>query len=129
MSQLLVVFLNNTNGAISFVNQETESDNQNLDPSEMFRTQNHFNIPDCSSQKYFAEHHMEVRDGAGNVLFSFWDNDHEDYKLMCCIKNDYTAAKDMLGYNDGGNNATVGIVVSGSPGNYSIMSHKVLNNV
>ncbi len=129
MSQLLVVFLNNTNGAISFVNKETESDNQNLDPSEMFRTQNHFNIPDCSSQKYFAEHHMEVRDTAGNVLFSFWDNDHEDYKLMCCNKNDYTTAKDMPGYNDGGNNATVGIVVSGSPGNYSIMSHKVLNNV
>lgn len=128
MSQYLVVLYNNTNNPINFVNTEDESGNNvKLNTGAMFRTADPFNIPDNSNpSQYFSQHHMEVQDISGNALFSFWDNDNQNYNLMYCEQTTWKNALPMPGFDNGGNGATVGIVVSGSPGAYSIQACQVI---
>jgi hypothetical protein len=130
MSQYMVVFYNNTNNPVKFVNTETNW-KTNLNAGEMFRTDTRFNIPDNSdSSKWFDTHHMEVQDGSDKPLFSFWDDDGDDYKLKYCRQRNWQrSTADMPGFFDGGNEATVGMIVSGSPENYSIKAVRVKNDV
>jgi hypothetical protein len=96
----------------------------------LFRTDKHFNIHDNSdSATYFNAHHMEVR--AGNqVKFSFWDNDADKYNLYYCKGLDWSeTTKLMDGYYDGGDRATVGLIVNGNNGSYSLEARQVDNDV
>ncbi|MEO3756355.1 hypothetical protein [Streptomyces sp. B6B3] len=126
----LVVFYNDTDQVIQFRNTETPGDNQTVQPRSMFRTQNHFDIPDCSDEKYFASHHMEITNSQGDFLFSFWGDDHKNYDLYYCPKLDYSSrAKMPGGAAEGGNHRNVGIVLSGNPDEYTILGRPVQNNV
>lgn len=129
MSQRLVVFYNQTNGPVTFENVQTKW-KKNLDTGEMFRTDTYFDVPDNSdSSEYFKDHHMEIKDGDGQAIFSFWDNDDDNYKLFYCNGIDWNKAQEIPGYKDGGNNATIGVIVSGSPRNYTIKAVHVQNDV
>lgn len=109
----LVVLFNNTNDVIHFVNTEHDGDKQTLAAREAFRTKVHFCIPDNSeSSKYFDDHHMEILDSNNAPLFSFWSDDSSDHKLKCCKKRDWQNTIDVPGYSDGGNSATVGIILN-----------------
>ena len=48
---------------------------------------------------------------------------------MFCPNTNWKLAKYMPGFYNGGNEATVGIVASGSNGAYSIQAIQVLNDV
>ncbi|WP_432052417.1 hypothetical protein [Streptomyces xiamenensis] len=126
----LVVLYNDTSEAIQFRNMENSNDNQTVQPYSMFRTQVRFDIPDCSAEKYFAGHHMEITDSQGEVLFSFWGDDHKNYDLYYCPKMDYSSrAKMPGGAEQGGNHRNVGIVLSGNSDNRTILGRPVQNNV
>jgi len=139
MSQLLVVLFNSTSVPLQFVNMEDSSNNQLVQPGQMFRTDTHFNIPDMSNcQQYFAQHHMEIQSsgsGPTTTFFSFWDDDKSNYQLQYCVGTKcspappQTTPSPMPGYSNGGNNATVGIVVTGTAPNYAINAYQVINNV
>ncbi len=131
MSQLLVALNNKTNVQISFANTEDSYNNLMLNPGEMVQMAKHFNIPDDSNpSEYFTAHHMSLasvdpNSGDTDVIFSFWDNDDDHYNLYFCPGLNPSNAAFMPGYYNGGNNATVGITISGSPGNYSLEAYQV----
>ncbi|MFE7615263.1 hypothetical protein [Streptomyces sp. NPDC057496] len=131
MSQLLVVLYNDTDSEIHFRNTESPSDNKTVPKGGMFRTQNHFNIPDCSGKEHFSDHRMEIVNETGEtVIFSFWGDDDKDYDLYCCPGLQYSEKVKMPGgAATGGNKRDIGIVVSGSPGNYQIKGRPVQNDV
>ncbi|MBS1856439.1 MAG: hypothetical protein JST11_13815 [Acidobacteria bacterium] len=115
---------------MTFINTEDSGNNQTVPPLSMFRTQQHFNIPDMSDcGEYFQAHHMEVQSVDGTPIFSFWDNDDANYALCCCSGRNCTSGTNMPGYFDGGNNATVGIMISQPTGAYAIQAYKVMNDV
>lgn len=123
----LVVLLNNTDDVIHFINTEHSGDNQSLAARDAFRTKVHFDIPDNSeSSRYFDEHHMEILDSNNQPLFSFWSDDDNDYKLKCCKKRDWQNTIDIPGYSDGGNYATVGIILNEDN---TLRSFRVMNDV
>lgn len=130
MSKLLVAFFNNTSVPLSLVNFEDVDNDQTVEPYSMFRTKVHFNVPDMSDcSKYFNGHHMEVRTGS-QILFSFWDNDNDNYKLCYCSGTTCSDGKLIPDYYDGGNNATVGVVVDSTDGlNFTIRAVHVNNDV
>lgn len=131
----LVVLLNNTNTKIKFVNRENEGDNQTVGPNEAFRTDVHFSIPDNSeSSRYFDEHHMEIqtfnngkdeKDGT-ETLYSFWADDNDDYKLKFCNGINHNNIQSLPGYSEGGNHATVGIMLNADT---TLSAFKVINDV
>lgn len=123
----LVVLFNNTNETIHFVNTEHSGDNQTLNAKEAFRTDKHFDIPDNSEpSQYFEEHHMEIQDQSGQPLFSFWGDDHDDYRLKYCPKQDWRNSQDIPGYPGGENFETVGIILEE---NKTLKAFKVNNDV
>ncbi|MEV8452793.1 hypothetical protein AB0467_08580 [Streptomyces sp. NPDC052095] len=130
MSQFLVVLYNDTDGEINFRNTEFPADNRKVPPGGMFRTKNHFNVPDCSDKEYFDSHHMEIVDTSGTVIFSFWGDDSKDYDLYHCPALQY-GEKEKLpgGAATGGNKRDVAVVISGGPGNYQLKGRKVQNDV
>lgn len=131
MSKLLVMFYNNTNETIKFVNKEDTGNNQTLNPNQLFTTANHFNIPDNSnSREYFDKHHMEVQDSKSNPIFSFWDDDDDKYRIKYCKGINWNIEEFMPGYNEKGDNINVGIVLTGSSATgYQITSINALANV
>ena len=133
MCQFLVVAYNNTNTPLTFLNYDGSTmpvNTVSIAAGQMFRTDKTFNIPDDSNPpEFYKAQHWAVQDNLNNVLFSFWDNDDDHYNLRYCAGANWEKAQYMPGFFDGGNKATVGIVVSGSPGSYSITACKVLNNV
>jgi len=128
MSQYLVAFYNNTDIAINFLNTEDSGNDRLVSVGELIVPPGPFNIPDDSDPSvYFADHHMELRDIQGNSLFSFWDNDHKDYNLLYCYGTDWADFNTMPGFYNGGNKTRVGIVVSGSGGNYNIQACEAID--
>ena len=127
MSKYLVAFYNGTNETIKFVNTEHSGDDKTLPPSSMFTTAVHFNIPDNSDpEKYFDDHHMEIQNAAGAAIFSFWDDDDNEYIIKYCNGTNWKAGiNTMPGYNPPGNETDVGIVLTGTPQQYQIKSCSV----
>lgn len=115
MSKYLVAFYNNTDETVLFKNLEDSGNNRTLSPQSMFTTKVHFNIPDNSdSSKYFNEHHMEVQKEDGTVISSFWDDDDAKYVMHCCKGTDGGNALSMSGYNPGGDQIDIALVLTGS---------------
>lgn len=123
MSQLLVAVMNNTPDSIFIWNSETASNHATIESQQIGVIQGghgHWNIPDCSAEKYFAAHHMEIRTAEeGVVLYSFWDDDKANYILQMCNKSNYGQRKTMPGASDLGNNANVMVQVN-KDGLYSV---------
>jgi hypothetical protein len=115
MSQLLVAVYNNTANSVYIWNSETASNNATIAPSQVFVIQGshgHWNIPDCSGQSYFAQHHMEIRPNpTAPATYSFWDDDNANYILQTCPGTKYDQRTTMTGASDLGNNANVMILV------------------
>lgn len=129
MSKSLTVFFNDTDDSIKFKNVQTGYVKE-LGSHTMFRTAKWFSIPDNSnSEKYFNGHHMEIQQEDGKPILSFWDNDDNNFILYCCQGTDWRNPTLMQGYNDGGDDIVVGIVLTKTGGKYEVKSYKVLNNV
>lgn len=125
MSKYLVAFYNGTDDTVKFVNKEHSGDNKTVPAGGMFTTDVHFNVPDNSnSEKYFDAHHMEIQTSDGTSIFSFWDDDSNDYILKYCKGKNWEGSTNVMGgYNPKGNEKDIGIVVTGSnSSNYQIKS-------
>ena len=92
------------------------------------RAKGQFNIPDNSDAcNYWSYEHSEIQ-VSGSAIFSFWDDDDDNYKLKYIQGNNCsTTPIYMPGYYDGGNGATVGIVVSGSESGHTILACQIVN--
>src|SRR4051812_4759789 len=77
MSQYLVAIWNETARDISISN--TEADNAAKIPAGQAvivqGRHGHWNIPDCSADKYFKDHHMAIQEVGGTILYCFWGDD------------------------------------------------------
>jgi hypothetical protein len=131
MSKLLVLMYNNTPTSVALVNTEDSSNDQTLSGGQLLRTQDHYNVPDNSdSSKYFAQHHMEIRDSLGQTQLSFWDDDSNNYILYCCQGVNYANTTTVMqGGNITGNNIPVALVISQNAGTYTIQACTVQNDV
>jgi hypothetical protein len=119
MSQLLVAVLNNTSNTIVIWNSEDPANTAEIPAGQVMvvqGTHGHWNIPDCSVEKDFYDHHMEIRPtGSGTALFSFWDDDSANYVLQTCPGTNYGERTTMQGASDLGNGANVMIQVHSVP--------------
>lgn len=116
MSQYLVAIWNETARDISISN--TESDNAAKIPAGQAvivqGRHGHWNIPDCSADKYFKDHHMAIQEVGGTILYCFWGDDSANYLLQFCRKASYADRQTMPGASSLGNQKDVLIRVTDS---------------
>jgi hypothetical protein len=128
VSQLLVALYNDTEIDIRFVNKEHAGDNKIVYRQSVLipHSPPHYNIPDNSdSAKYFDQHHMELQDAHGRVLFSFWDDDHEDFLIKCCQGVDWKNTTMLMPNTPSGNDKNVMVVIRterGDPIKYAVFA-------
>jgi hypothetical protein len=86
LEKKLFVIVNQTNQKFKFVNKECDTDGTEIQPcassnlpSINLTPGKHFegcDIPDCSDEKYYDQHHMAFTEGADDKsVFSFWYDD------------------------------------------------------
>jgi len=108
----LVLLANSTDDTVYFMNTESERDNLALKPLHA-ATEIRFDIPDNSdSDKYFSEHHMEIRNSKEEPLYSIWCDDNNNYALMYCKGREWSDSDKVPGYSDGGNGISIGLVLN-----------------
>ena len=98
MAQRLVGLINNLNVEIEIRNTESGKNTAAIPPGQVMVVEGYCDIPDCSGQPYFKDHHMELRNTQnGQVLYCFWGDDHANYVIQYCPGSDYTNHQTMKG--------------------------------
>jgi hypothetical protein len=133
MSQILQALVNVTNLTILYKNYDGSTQPQEvlLPPMSMFRTNGKFNIPDNSNPcQYWSTQHSElVNVQNGGAIFSFWDDDHQNYNIFYMMGNNCKNQAIPMPGGNGGNGATVGIIFSPAPPptNFAIIAISLIN--
>lgn len=124
MSKFMSAFYNNTGNSVQLVVYNegiTQTVTYQIAAQSWFTPNNQLRVPDNSDSSHdFAQQHIEVQDGSGNPLVSFWDDDATDanglqpFNLLCCQGVNYQQTTSLMAGSFPGNSVNAFFVLSGN---------------